>query len=416
MSATTINPLPLPEEQRKSVPRYLTIHKCLPFAVLYFFFNSVGLPLGLFYTTILSPLFFIWLYLKGKRWLTFKFLLCLSPFVIAHARLGVDSPFYYMRSVLLLWTVYITAYAFGLALVRAQHVERLFEQLIVLNFFAALIALALLPTPLGDPLWNANFNDLGNLPGYVRRLQLLTLEPSHYGFEMTPLLIFMSVRLLQKPDRRNLLYVLMILLPLILSQSFGALSMCTAALAVALIPALTRLLRKGGSILILAAIGILLMALLLIPNPISLRVSQVVAGSDSSINSRTLNAFALAYLLATSKSIWWGIGIGQSKLQDVFDLHVGFNVAIIPNAMAATFAELGLVAVLVKFFLEFYLFFRTRVYRDSFRLAMFVVAFICQLTGSYLTDVQEYLTWFFAFVQIFPVMNLMRRLSRRVNG
>jgi hypothetical protein len=54
------------------------------------------------------------------------------------------------------------------------------------------------------------------------------------------------------------------------------------------------------------------------------------------------------------------------------------------------------------------------VYRDSFRLAMFVVAFLSQVTGSYLMNIQEYLTWFFAFAQIFPEVNLARRIKARV--
>jgi len=35
-------------------------------AVLYFFLNSAGLPTGLFYTGILSPLFFLWLFRPGN--------------------------------------------------------------------------------------------------------------------------------------------------------------------------------------------------------------------------------------------------------------------------------------------------------------------------------------------------------------
>jgi len=46
------------------------------------------------------------------------------------------------------------------------------------------------------------------------------------------------------------------------------------------------------------------------------------------------------------------------------------------------------------------------VYLNSFRLAMFVVAFIVQLTGSYITDVQEYMLWCFAFYPFFPELNL----------
>jgi hypothetical protein len=382
-------------------------------AALYFFLNRAGLPIGLFYTTIFSPVFYVWLYFQHKRWLTFKFLLCLSPFVVAHAIQGVDSRFYYARSVLLLWSVYIATYAFCFALLKARHVDRLFDQLIVLNLFAAVIALILLPTPYGNFLWSAGFSDLADMPSYVRRLQLLTLEPSHYGFEMVPLLIFASIRLLQKPCARNGAYVAMILFPLVLSQSFGSLSFCAAALAVALLPALPRLMKKGSTVVILVAIVILIVGALVIPNPLSIRAAHVEDSSDSSLNSRTTNGLTLAYIIASSKSIWWGIGLGQAKLQDVFGLNLGFEKGIIPNALGATFAELGLVSILAKVLLECYLFFRARVYRDSFRLAMFVAACLSQVTGSYLMNVQEYLAWFLAFVQIFPEVNLARQIRWR---
>jgi hypothetical protein len=135
-------------------------------------------------------------------------------------------------------------------------------------------------------------------------------------------------------------------------------------------------------------------------------VIQVVTGDDSSTKSRTIFSFFLAGLIAASKSIWWGAGLGQAKLFDASDLGIGFISGVIPNAVAGTFAEFGLIGVLVRFAAEFYLFFKTRVYRNSFRLAMFVVAFIMQLTGSYVTDVQEYVIWCFAFYPFFPNLNL----------
>jgi len=55
---------------------------------------------------------------------------------------------------------------------------------------------------------------------------------------------------------------------------------------------------------------------------------------------------------------------------------------------------------------ETYLVFKTRVYQDSFRIAMFVVAFINQFVGSFPTDVQQYLMWFLAFYTFLPEFNL----------
>src|SRR5580658_3328224 len=76
----------------------LSFHRYLPIAAVYFFFNSAGLPTGLFYTTLFAPILYGWLYLKGHRWLTAKFLLILSPFLAAHLIIGVSSVVYYSRS------------------------------------------------------------------------------------------------------------------------------------------------------------------------------------------------------------------------------------------------------------------------------------------------------------------------------
>ncbi len=388
-----------------TAPAALSIHKYLPMAVLYFFLNSAGLPTGLFYTTILSPLFFLWLYLEGRRWLTLKFLVCLSPFVVAHFLLGIESPLYYVRSSVLLWTVYVTVHALYWALLKCRNIERLFEQLIVLNFCAAMAAVALIFTPLQNLLWHDDSQTIAG-PGRVLRLQLLTSEPSVYANLMSPLLIFTLLRLVQTPSKRNGLYVAMIAIPFLLCQSFGGLAMSVAGLGIAFFAMFRRLLNQRKALSIFALAMILIAGLLIVPNPIAQRVFQVAVGSDSSTYSRTTFSFIVAYTVAASKSLWWGVGLGQGKLVDVSDLGLGFSIGIIPNAIAGTFAELGIIAVLIKFIMEFYLFFRTRVYTNTFRLAMFVIAFIVQLTGSHLMNVQEYLMWCFAFAPFFPAMNL----------
>ena len=86
---------------------------------------------------------------------------------------------------------------------------------------------------------------------------------------------------------------------------------------------------------------------------------------------------------------------------DISDMQLGlFNG--VPNQVAGILAEFGLIGVFVELALEGYLFFKSKVYSNSFRLAMFVVAFLQQSTGSYGTDVQEYLMWFLAFYPLFP--------------
>jgi hypothetical protein len=392
----------------------LTIHLYLPIAVVYFFFNAAGLPPGLFCTTVFSPLLYLWLYLKGQRWLTTKFLLALSPFIFAHLVLGIESPFYYMRSLLLLWTVYVTVYMFCWALLKSKSIDRLFDQLIVLNFCVALFAVANLFTPLKILFWRNDSNTIAGASNLLR-LSLLTSEPSVYAGLMLPLLIFASLRLFHDSNNRNLMFVIMIGIPLLLSQSFGGLSIGLAGIGISLMTNYRRFFRRQRTLIIFICLAIAVVALLVTHNPISERVMRVATGNDSSTNSRTTLSFIVALSVASAKSMWWGVGLGQAKLVDVSDLGIGFGVGIIPNAIAGTFAELGLIGVFAGFAVELYLFFKTKVYWNSFRLAMFIVAFLTQLTGSYVMDVQLYLMWCFAFFTFFPALNLCGVSSLKVS-
>ncbi len=412
MNGGSVSAAGVPSVTVQTAGHALHVQKYLPIAVLYFFLNSAGLPTGLFYTGILSPLFFLWLFRHGKRWITFKFLACLFPFVVAHAINGIDSPYYYGRSSLLLWTVCITVYAFSLALLRCESVERFFEQLIVLNFCATVIAVILFFTPLRGVLWDDY--DIEGL-SEVFRLRLLTSEPSVYALLMAPLLVFMILRLLQNPGKRNLQYAVMIVIPFLLCQSFGGLSISLAGIGMAVLVAFRHVFKQRKALLVLAVMVILVAGLVYVPNPISERLSLVATGQDSSADSRTVSSFIVAYSVAEPKSLLWGAGLGQAKLADVSDLRLAFTIGVIPNAVAGGFAELGIIGMLIKFALEFYFFFRTRVYRNAFRLAMFVVVFITQLTGSYLMNVQEYLIWVLAFGPFFPEMDFKRIIRPKLS-
>ena len=406
------NAIAVPAVSGHVAKRILNADSLLPITVLYFFFNSTGLPTGLFYTTMLSPLFYVWLLRHKRKWTTLRFMACLLPFALAHEAVGIDSLYYYARSSLLLWTVWVTVCTFSLALANCKDLEGLFERLISLNFCATLIALVLLFTPLWNVLW-------GDYPGtiedadHVYRLRLLTSEPSVYALLMMPLLIFVVLRLLKEPNKRNLVYVSMIAVPFLLSQSFGGLSLSLAGISVAVLVAFRHVLTWRRVRWMLVATAILVATVIYVPNPLSQRIFQVVGGRDSSTESRTVFSFVVAYTVASSKSLLWGAGLGQAKLLDVSDLGLAFTVGIVPNSVAGTLAELGIIGVALKFALEFYLFFRTRVYRNSFQLAMFVAVFVAQLTGSYMTNVQEYVMWFFSFYPLFPVMDFKRQLSFR---
>ena len=117
----------------------IRINKYLPFAVLYFFFNSVFLPLGLLYTSLLSPFFLIWLYRQNNVQYWWVFFLLTVPPACIHYLQGINA-YYYLRSYVLFFSVFI----FILTLIRYLQITRslraIFMLLLKINFVLVLIA------------------------------------------------------------------------------------------------------------------------------------------------------------------------------------------------------------------------------------------------------------------------------------
>src|SRR5260221_1202705 len=111
----------------------MKINKYYPFVFVYFFVNAVGLPLGMLYTTLLTPLFYVWLVLKGKKEILLKFFIFFTPFIIIHLINGVDT-FTYVKSTLLFLTVYIFCYTFYTLITSYREMEKIFRMLSITNF------------------------------------------------------------------------------------------------------------------------------------------------------------------------------------------------------------------------------------------------------------------------------------------
>src|SRR5580700_10202950 len=88
------------------------INKYLPAAVLYFFLNGFLLPVGLLYTTLLTPLLLIWVARYRHIRPMLLYFLVLVPFIAAHGFLGVDWT-YYGYSLALSFTVLVFGLAFS---------------------------------------------------------------------------------------------------------------------------------------------------------------------------------------------------------------------------------------------------------------------------------------------------------------
>jgi len=89
----------------------IRFNKYYPIAFLYFFFNGVFLPHGLLYTSILTPLLLIWLYKFPSFRYVYLFFVLFIPFAFIQIRNGVDMA-YYIKSGLLLFSVYVFTLAF----------------------------------------------------------------------------------------------------------------------------------------------------------------------------------------------------------------------------------------------------------------------------------------------------------------
>jgi len=333
------------------------------------------------------------------------------PVVIIHLAIGVDEKSYFV-SVLNMTLVYIFCQAAYTFLIRCEQPGKLFHQLLVINFICCLVAIPLFFTPFYPVLWTKQFLT----PGVedVRRLSLLTYEPSYYALLFTPLFFFFLLQLLFFRNTINgWLLLVMLLLPLTLSFSLGVISAIVMSIVVTVVLHYKKFLRNKRFIgllglTVIIVVGALAVGLVFFPdNILFVRLANVITGKDSSGKGRTFEAFWLADQLLAKKSYWWGIGPGQIKILG-FDLIRDFygygrdttRVAI-PNAAAETLAIFGWVGLCIRILAECLLFVYTKVWRNYYRLLLFVFVFIYQFTGSFITNIAEYVIWIIAFTAVF---------------
>jgi len=63
----------------------------------------------------------------------------------------------------------------------------------------------------------------------------------------------------------------------------------------------------------------------------------------------------------------------------------------------------------LRLIIEIALFFHTKVWRNYYRLLLFFFVFIYQFTGSFITNVAEYVIWILAFTNIFHQFDVKRQ-------
>jgi hypothetical protein len=393
------------------------INRFLPIAIIYFFLNSFLLPIGLLYTTLLTPLFLLWLIkypVFNKLWI---FCFASIPLMIIHFMNGVNVSAY-LKSYFLLMSVYIFCMAFYQFLVECKSLPNIFRSLVLLNVLFLIVALIALPFPgIRSTFWFTSQFTTGVQS--ISRLQMLTYEPSYYSILFVPILFYYYLKMLLLKVSNKLFVFLLIAVPILLSLSFGIILGTILTFSILFLSDIKLFsLRKSfrpaiiiGAILILSFIALVFE--LFPENSFFVRMANILAGKDTSFRGRTFDSFYLGWKIAAEKSILFGSGPGQTKLIGLdffkeFYNYTNFTVDEIgiPNSVGDTLATFGIAGVLVRLGIEIYFFFKTKVYTNFYRLSIFIFVFIYQFTGSYITNISEYVLWILAFYPpLFPEFN-----------
>lgn len=387
-------------------------------ATIYFFFNSVLLPKGLLYTTVLSPLFFYNTLKQKHKTYLLSFACFLIGYDCIHLYQGVDLNAFIVSNSLFIFT-YFSVISFYHFINNYNSLGKIFRQILVFNTVMVLIALPFffMGKPYREYFWYINKLTVG-LADFPR-LALFTYEASYYSLLLVPVFYYYGFKFLFNSITYNKwLTLLLVITPLFLSLSFGVLgTICLTALIMVLIFSKKLFKYKRSVIIVLSCVSILVVTLIVLSiyfpqNALFIRIGNIIAGSDTSANGRTIESFTASWEVAKTKSVFFGIGLGQIKIAAVDIARKYYNYwgilprYDIPNAMGETLAIFGIFGVIIRLFLEVWLFFKTKVYVNYYRLALFIFIFIYQFTGSYITNIVEYVTWIFAFANVFKQFDI----------
>jgi hypothetical protein len=371
----------------------------------------VALPLGLTYTALLGPFFYIWVLLKRKYDVFLPFISLFLPFIIVQVFIaGVDLSSYSV-SLLNITMIYFFCQAVYTFLKSPADHEKILKRLLIINFIFCLVALAFYFTPFYDLFWIRQSLTKG--VSEFLRLKLFTYEASYYAMLFVPVFIFFLLQYMLRQNRMNSALLLsMIFLPIALSFSVGVIGCLLLSGFITLAIHFRRLAPKRrivNSFISLTAIcGITLFILIFFfrNNPVFIRLGNIFSGGDSSGQGRMENAFTLAIKILKEKNEYWGIGPGQLKIlgEDIirsFYLYTDRAPVAIPNAAAETLLLFGWIGLSLRLFIEVFLFFYTKAWTNYFRLMLFLFVFIYQFTGSFITNPVEYVLWILAFTNVF---------------
>ncbi len=397
----------------------MKLNKYFPFVFIYFFINSLALPYGLTYMAILSPLFYYWVFTTRKTEILLPFFICLIPFFIFHMIFKVDTKAYFI-SVINYAAVYIFCQAFYTFLKKCDDPEKIFKKILIINFLFCLIAIPVYFTSFDHLIWIQH--TLSEGIDNIKRLKLFTYEASYYATLFTPLFFFYLLQLVLHQNNINSFLLLpMLILPYILSFSIGVIGSIFLAVIITFLlyfRSLTKKKRALNLIVLMISISAALVIILFLffpQNNLFLRIENIISGIDTSGKGRTSDAYFLASQILEQKSMIWGVGPGQIKIlgadiiRNYYLYDLDYNKIAIPNAVAETLAIFGWVGFSLRFLVEFFFFFYTKVWTNYYRLLLFIFIFLYQFTGSFITNIAEYVIWILAFTNVFPDFDIGKK-------
>jgi len=169
-----------------------------------------------------------------------------------------------------------------------------------------------------------------------------------------------------------------------------------------------KLLRQKLFLILISLLSITVLLAILNPdNPLFNRLLNVVQGTDTSARGRTYESFILAHKIVAEKNLFFGIGPGQLKVfgRNIIIQYYSYSnipeVVRIPNACADTIVCFGYLGLAIRLGIQLLLFYTTKLFKNPFRLWLFLFLFIYQFTGSYITNPVEYMLWALVFAPVF---------------
>jgi len=215
--------------------------------------------------------------------------------------------------------------------------------------------------------------------------------------------------------------LLIVTLPMFMSLSFGVIGATIITILIMCLVFSHKLFKykKPFLIMMLSIVTLTITFIVLFyffpENVFFARLENIVNGKDTSTNGRTKDSFTMAWRIAGMKNLLFGAGLGQIKIMATAVVGKYYNYwgvlprYDIPNAIGETMAIFGIVGVIIRIGLEIWLFFKTKVFTNYYRLALFIFVFIYQFTGSFITNIVEYVIWIFAFSNVFEQFTIKKK-------